>query len=35
VHFNLATQLTEILGKVVGERVVVVEQQDHFFARFR
>ena len=35
MDFYLATQLAEILGEVVGERVVVVEQQNHFFARLR
>ncbi len=29
MHFDLATQLTEILGKVVGERIVVVQKQNH------
>jgi len=33
VHFHLAAQLTEVLGQVVGERVVVVEQQDHVIWR--
>jgi len=28
-NLELATQLAEILGKVVGERIVVVEKQDH------
>ncbi len=29
VHFDLATQLAEILREVVGEGIVVVEKQNH------
>ncbi len=29
MHFDLATQLAEILGEVVGEGIVVVEKKNH------
>ncbi len=29
VHFHLAAELAQILRQVVGERIVVVEQQNH------
>ena len=31
MHFHFATQLSQILGQVVGKRIVVVEQQNHCF----
>jgi len=29
IAFDLTAQLTEVLGEVIGERVVIVEQQNH------
>jgi hypothetical protein len=31
MHFHFAAQLSQILGQVVGKRIVVVEQQNHCF----
>src|SRR3974377_522539 len=31
LHLQCATQFAEVLGQVVGKRIVVVEQQNHFF----
>jgi hypothetical protein len=35
MHFHLTAQLTEILGEVVCEGVVVIKQQDHVFGGLR
>jgi hypothetical protein len=30
MHFDVAAQLAQILRQVVGKRIVVVEEQNHF-----